>query len=40
MTAAEGVDPSSLRIMTIYGTRPEAIKVAPIIKAIERSVGL
>lgn len=24
-----------LRIMTIYGTRPEAIKVAPIIKAIE-----
>ncbi|MGP5079610.1 non-hydrolyzing UDP-N-acetylglucosamine 2-epimerase [Brachybacterium alimentarium] len=25
----------SLRIMTIYGTRPEAIKVAPIIKAIE-----
>ena len=26
----------SLRIMTIYGTRPEAIKVAPIIKAIEK----
>ena len=26
----------TLRIMTIYGTRPEAIKVAPIIKAIER----
>lgn len=26
----------ALRIMTIYGTRPEAIKVAPIIKAIER----
>lgn len=25
----------ALRIMTIYGTRPEAIKVAPIIKAIE-----
>ncbi|MGP9747365.1 non-hydrolyzing UDP-N-acetylglucosamine 2-epimerase [Brachybacterium sp. AOP29-B2-41] len=25
----------TLRIMTIYGTRPEAIKVAPIIKAIE-----
>lgn len=25
-----------LRIMTIYGTRPEAIKVAPLIKAIER----
>lgn len=24
-----------MRIMTIYGTRPEAIKVAPIIKAIE-----
>ncbi|MFI8776181.1 non-hydrolyzing UDP-N-acetylglucosamine 2-epimerase [Brachybacterium paraconglomeratum] len=24
------------RIMTIYGTRPEAIKVAPIIKAIEK----
>src|SRR5699024_7117209 len=28
------------RIMTIYGTRPEAIKVAPIIKAIERTDGL
>ena len=25
------------KIMTIYGTRPEAIKVAPIIKALERS---
>lgn len=25
------------RIMTIYGTRPEAIKVAPIIKALEES---
>lgn len=30
----------SLRIMTIYGTRPEAIKVAPIIKAIEAAEGL
>lgn len=30
----------ALRIMTIYGTRPEAIKVAPIIKAIEREPGL
>lgn len=29
-----------LRIMTIYGTRPEAIKVAPIIKAIEAADGL
>lgn len=29
----------ALRIMTIYGTRPEAIKVAPIIKAIEREPG-
>ena len=28
------------RIMTIYGTRPEAIKVAPIIKAIEKADGL
>ena len=28
------------RIMTIYGTRPEAIKVAPIIKEIERAEGL
>src|SRR5699024_6375858 len=28
------------RIMTIYGTRPEAIKVAPIIKAIEREDDL
>ncbi|WP_129660272.1 non-hydrolyzing UDP-N-acetylglucosamine 2-epimerase [Rothia uropygialis] len=25
------------RIMTIYGTRPEAIKVAPVIKALEQS---
>lgn len=30
----------TLRIMTIYGTRPEAIKVAPIIKAIEAETGL
>lgn len=30
----------TLRIMTIYGTRPEAIKVAPIIKAIEASDDL
>src|SRR5699024_7228963 len=30
----------ALRIMTIYGTRPEAIKVAPIIKAIEQEPGL
>lgn len=30
----------ALRIMTIYGTRPEAIKVAPIIKAIEQTEGL
>lgn len=30
----------SLRIMTIYGTRPEAIKVAPIIKTIEEADGL
>lgn len=28
-----------MRIMTIYGTRPEAIKVAPIIKAIEAEDG-
>lgn len=40
MTAAEGADPPNLRIMTIYGTRPEAIKVAPIIKAIERTESL
>lgn len=30
----------TMRIMTIYGTRPEAIKVAPIIKAIEAAEGL
>lgn len=30
----------ALRIMTIYGTRPEAIKVAPIIKAIEQETEL
>lgn len=29
-----------LRIMTIYGTRPEAIKVAPIIKAIDAAEDL
>lgn len=29
----------TLRIMTIYGTRPEAIKVAPIIKAVEAADG-
>ena len=30
----------ALRIMTIYGTRPEAIKVAPIIKAIDAAPDL
>lgn len=30
----------ALRIMTIYGTRPEAIKVVPIIKAIEAADDL
>ncbi|MDN5896622.1 MAG: UDP-N-acetylglucosamine 2-epimerase (non-hydrolyzing), partial [Nocardioides sp.] len=30
----------ALRIMTIYGTRPEAIKVAPIVKAIEQDAEL
>lgn len=24
------------KIMTVYGTRPEAIKVAPVIKALEQ----
>src|SRR5699024_5902257 len=38
--SAEEVDSMTLRIMTIYGTRPEAIKVAPIIKAIERAPDL
>ena len=28
------------RIMTVYGTRPEAIKVAPVIKAVEQEPGL
>lgn len=28
------------RIMTVYGTRPEAIKVAPVIKALEESDSL
>lgn len=28
------------RVMTVYGTRPEAIKVAPVIKAIEASDSL
>ena len=26
---------SKPKIMTVYGTRPEAIKVAPVIKALE-----
>lgn len=30
----------TLRIMTIYGTRPEAIKVAPVIKEIEKADDL
>lgn len=29
--------PSRSKIMVVYGTRPEAIKVAPVIKALERS---
>lgn len=33
-------DSVALRIMTIYGTRPEAIKVAPVIKAIEKASDL
>src|SRR5699024_12234290 len=36
----EEADSMTLRIMTIYGTRPEAIKVAPIIKAIDDSPDL
>src|SRR5699024_8542904 len=39
MSANQRDDAPGLRIMTIYGTRPEAIKVAPIIKAIERTDG-
>lgn len=31
---------SGLTVMVIYGTRPEAIKVAPVIKALERSEHL
>ena len=27
---------SKPKIMTVYGTRPEAIKVAPVIKALEK----
>ena len=40
MTADQRDGTPDRRIMTIYGTRPEAIKVAPIIKAIERADGL
>lgn len=29
--------PQQFKIMTVYGTRPEAIKVAPVIKALEAS---
>ena len=39
-TSAPGRTSVALRIMTIYGTRPEAIKVAPIIKAIEQDPHL
>ena len=28
------------KIMTIFGTRPEAIKLAPVIKALDRTVAL
>ncbi|MCT2360145.1 UDP-N-acetylglucosamine 2-epimerase, partial [Brevibacterium casei] len=28
------------KVMVVYGTRPEAIKVAPVIKALERDVVL
>lgn len=31
---------STARVMTVYGTRPEAIKVAPVIRALERSARL
>ena len=37
--ATNGRNEFWMRIMTIYGTRPEAIKVAPIIKAIEEADG-
>lgn len=34
------MDNTRPRIMTVYGTRPEAIKVAPVIKALEASDAL
>lgn len=33
-------NPNAPRIMVVYGTRPEAIKVAPVIRALERAPGL
>ena len=29
-----------LRVMSIFGTRPEAIKMAPLVKELERREGL
>jgi len=32
-----GVNKSKIKVMSIFGTRPEAIKIAPLIKKLERS---
>jgi UDP-N-acetylglucosamine 2-epimerase (non-hydrolysing) len=32
--------PATPNVMLVYGTRPEAIKMAPLVKALERSVSL
>lgn len=33
-------DPMPIRVMTVYGTRPEAIKCAPVVRAIDESTEL
>lgn len=34
------VDNKAIRVMTVFGTRPEAVKMAPLVKALERSPGV
>ncbi|MCH7487269.1 MAG: UDP-N-acetylglucosamine 2-epimerase (non-hydrolyzing) [Proteobacteria bacterium] len=34
------VGEKSLRILSVFGTRPEAIKMAPVVKALDRASGL
>ena len=37
MTAYQGIRPgSALKVLSVFGTRPEAIKMAPVIRAMAR----